>query len=189
MRVAILRASRRAVVFGTVACVLGLLASGCGDESTTGPEGLSVADLAGSWVASRFAYSQAGGGVALPEVDLVAEGAGILMEVERDGGFELVWLNEFGQLFDVRSGSLAFEEEAFLVITFDDEPGDLIAFVFTSLSEDSFRLTDDEGQVEFDLDGDGTDDPARLEIVLDRLTTSGGASGPLGSRQTSATHH
>lgn len=148
----------------TVGLLLAL--QGCGDETSAGPDGLTVADLAGSWTATEFRYSQAAAGPEIPDVELIGDGGSVTMLLESNGRF-VITITEPGGASDVLTGLLYFEEEDFLIIEIDGESG-FIDFFFTRLGDDAFRLTDNVGQVEFDLDGDGSDEAVRLEIRFQR---------------------
>lgn len=141
--------------------VLGLV--GCDSDDPTGPGGSTLSDLAGSWTATQFVYSQAGVGTALPTVDLVDEGYTVTLSIQSSGRFTLTTVDpEGGTESDM--GTLGFDPEAedFLLIVFDDDPEDELEFLFVVVNDDSFRLVDNTGEAEFDLDDDGDLDPARI---------------------------
>ena len=156
--------SRRAWALVTVG-LLGLVTA-CGDgDDGTGPDGLTIADLAGTWEASSFVYSQAGTGAAVPDVDLVADGGSATLLLQSDGSFVLTIVDDGGTP-DIAAGTMAFDGEDFLIVSIGP---DEIDFFFELLGDDAFRLTDNVGQAEFDLDGDGTDEPVRLAIRFERV--------------------
>ncbi len=144
------------------AVALGLAACG-GDSNPTGPDGITLDDLAGFWTATIFEFSQAGVGQALPPVDLVAEGFTVTIDIEASGRFTLSTAAPQGGV-ENDTGTLEFDSEAedFLLIVFDDEPGDELEFFFVIVSEDSFRLIDNTGEGTFDFDEDGVEEPARI---------------------------
>lgn len=143
------------------AAVLGL--AGCGDDDPSGPGGISTADLAGTWNATAFEYSQAGVGPAVPSYDIVAEGGSATLVIQADGSFTLTTVDP-GAGSESMPGVLGFDPEAedFLLVTFDDDPGDELEFFFVMDSDSSFQLIDNTGEGEFDLDGDGTAEPVRI---------------------------
>lgn len=157
-----LRTRTGGILFGLVPALL-LGTAGCGgDGDPTGPEGLGLADLAGPWTATVYEFSP-DGGPAYPAVDLPAEDFNVTLDIEPNGRFVLTTTSPQG-LAELESGILGFDPEAedFLLVTFDDEPGDELEFFFVIVSEDSFRLVDNTGEGEFDFDGDGVEEKARI---------------------------
>lgn len=144
-----------------LALLLGSTGCGSGDEPT-GPDGLTLADLAGRWTATVFEFSPAGG-APFDAVDLVAEGSTVVLEIEAAGRFVLTTTDPQDGA-EVQSGVLRFDSEAedFLLVTFDDEPGDESEFFFMREGPDSFRLIDSTGEGTFDFDGDGVEEVARI---------------------------
>lgn len=62
-----------APVHAALLAILTLALAGCGSDSgTTGPDGVTLASLAGTWTATQFEFSQADPGPSLPSTDLVA---------------------------------------------------------------------------------------------------------------------
>lgn len=137
--------------------------TGCGrGDDPTGPDGLTLGDLAGRWTATVFEFSPAGG-EAFPAIDLVADGSTVVLEIEPGGRFVLTTTGPQGTA-EVQPGALHFDPDAedFLLVTFDDEPGDELEFFFTRVGPDSFRLIDSTGEGAFDFDGDGVEEVARI---------------------------
>jgi len=153
----------RTSIASRVVGALLLTLAGCGGGGTpTGPEGVGLADLAGGWTATVFEFSQ-DSGPAFPPFDLVAEGFSVTLDIESNGRFVLATTSPQG-VSESDPGTLSFDPEAedFMLVTFDDEPGDESEFFFVIVSEDSFRLIDNTGEGEFDFDGDGVDERARI---------------------------
>lgn len=144
------------------ALLLGL--AGCGGDggTPTGPQGVSLVDLAGRWTATVFEFSPEGG-PAFPAVDLVVEGFSVTLDIQSNGRFVLTTTSPQG-VAENDPGTLSFDSEAedFMLVTFDDEPGDESEFFFLIVSEDSFRLVDNTGEGEFDFDEDGAEERARI---------------------------
>jgi len=154
---------QRSVSFFIMAGVF-VAVTGCTDGGTpTGPGGITLEDLADTWNATQFEFSQADGGPDLGSFDVVAEGGSVTLEIQSNGRFTLTTVNP-DDSFQSQSGELGFdsEEEDFLLVIFDDEPDDELEFFFLIENDDSFRLIDSTGEAEFDLNGDGVLDRARI---------------------------
>lgn len=154
--------TRSALVLVGIAA-FGLASCGGDSDGTTGPEGITLGDLAGSWTATQFEYSQAQEGPALPAVDLVAEGFTVTLSVESNGSFTLATTDPMAGTV-TQTGSMSFDLEAedFLLIVFDDDPNDELEFFFVLDGDNAFRLLDTTGEAEFDLDDDGNLDAAKI---------------------------
>jgi len=138
--------------------------AGCSKDGTpTGPDGITLEDLSDTWNATQFEFSQAGEGPDPGVFDVVAEGGSVTLDIQSNGRFTLVTVNPGGSS-QTQSGELGFDTEAedFLLVVFDDEPDDVLEFFFLIVNNNSFRLVDNTGEGEFDLDGDGVPEPARI---------------------------
>ena len=144
--------------FAFAAALAGALALGCGGDEGTGPGGITIADLAGTWDATTATFE---GVVGSGFVDVIADGGSVTLTITGDGRFTFV-LTLPGESPETASGTMHFEEDA-LVMTFDDDPSDAVFFIFF-LSDDTLTLA---GEDEFDFD-DGVDEPAILTLVLQR---------------------
>ena len=145
--------------------------TGCsGNGTPAGPNGITLEDLADTWNATHFEFSQAEAGPGLPTFDVVAEGGSVTLEVQSNGRFMLATVYPDGST-ESQSGKLGFdsEEEDFLLVVFDDESDDELEFFFVIENDDSFRLIDNTGEGEFDLDGDGVPDRARINSTWVRV--------------------
>ncbi|NNF58954.1 MAG: hypothetical protein HKN04_12015 [Rhodothermaceae bacterium] len=121
----------------------------------------SVAEIAGTWTATRATFSSAAEGPAL-EVDIIAEGGSAKLAIQTDGRFTLT-LAPLGEADDVSNGRLGFDEEL-LVVSFDEDP-DEFEFFTIQVTETTLSL---EGPAEFDFDGDGVEESARVALDLIR---------------------
>ena len=158
------RVSRSILAF----VILCLLCASCdsddnGDDddfSLVGTE-LSVAEIAGTWIATRALFGLAAAGPVV-EVDVVAEGGSVRLDIRTDGTFTLT-LTRAGGAPEVSTGRLGFDEDL-LVVSFDDDPDDFEYFGIQA-TDTTMRL---EGPVSFDVDGDGVEEAARVELELVR---------------------
>ena len=147
-----------------IIAVIFIALMGCSKEGTpTGPDDIMLEDLADTWTATQFEFSQAEGGPALESFDVIAEGGSVTLEIQPNGRFTLTTVNP-DESSEIDTGVLGFdpEEEDFLLVVFDDEPDDELEFFFIIVNNNSFRLIDNTGEGEFDLDGDGVPEPARI---------------------------
>ena len=130
---------------------------GSDDDFSLVGTNLSVSDIAGAWVATRAAFSPEADGPA-QEVDLVAQGGTVTLNIQNNGRFTLT-LSLPGAPPETATGRLGFDEDL-LVVSFDDDPDD---FDFFGIQATPTTLSV-QGPGEFDFDGDGTDEAARLEL-------------------------
>ncbi len=149
---------------------LGLYISSCSSDneedegidfsacSLNGPN-FSISEVTGNWVATQANFDIPG---TSQQVDVVAEGGTVTLNVQSSGAFTLV-ITEVGQAGETTTGDLAFCEGIFTV-RYDDAPN-IPEILQASLNGDVFQIT---GPVEFDVDGDGNDDEAFVILVLER---------------------
>ena len=129
-----------------------------GDEdfSQTGTN-LSVSDIAGSWTATSATFSG-------PEFfDLLADGGTVTLVIQNNGRFTFTMKVPDEPDDEVSTGKLGFDGE-YLVVIFDDDPGEEASF-FISLVNNILTL---RGQTEMDLDGNGKEDFGILELIMKR---------------------
>ncbi|NAS13593.1 hypothetical protein [Poritiphilus flavus] len=126
--------------------------------SLNGPN-FSISEVTGNWVATQANFDIPG---TTQQVDVVAEGGTVTLNVQADGGFTLV-ITEVGEAGETTTGDLAFCEGIFTV-RYDDAPN-IPEILNASLNGGIFQIT---GPVEFDVDGDGSDDEAFVILVLER---------------------
>ncbi|WP_420600987.1 hypothetical protein [Flagellimonas sp.] len=135
----------------------------CGDDegdSLTGT-GISISDIQGSWNAIRVEFDIAGSGASLA-IDVIQAGGSATLVIQPNGRFTLT-ITQMGESPEVTTGQMSVDEDL-LVIEFDDSPGESEFFGVRS-TENTLSIN---GPAEFDLDNDGMDDPARVEMDFER---------------------
>lgn len=146
--------------------IIPVLLTACGGDGVpTGPQGTTLASLAGTWNATEFRFEPVSG--AAIEFELIGLGGSATLTIQSDGRFTLRTTSPEGQS-ETEGGSLGFDPEVedFLLVQFDGE-SEPVEFFF-QLNGNTMRLSDTVGQGEFDFDGDGVDDPARVTLTLVR---------------------
>ena len=124
------------------------------DEFSDTGTNLSIADIAGNWMANSATFDG---------TDLLEDGATILLNIQNDGRFTFT-IKSPGEADDVTTGKMGFDGE-FLAVRFDDDPGEEASF-FISLINEILTL---RGQTEFDSDDDGMDEFGVLELIMERM--------------------
>jgi hypothetical protein len=135
--------------------------AGC--SSTSDPSGgLTIGDLAGDWNASEFRFTS----VENPSesAELIEEGGSAAFTISSDGAYTMVVTTPEASV-DTTQGFMVLEQ-GFLLVTNTAAPGSTTAFL-VNLAGTTLTMTTDEA--DFDFDGDGTEEPARLRIVLARI--------------------
>ncbi|TAI47262.1 hypothetical protein [Flagellimonas allohymeniacidonis] len=127
--------------------------------SLTGPN-FSISDISGNWVATQANFDIPGTTL---QVDIVADGGTVTLNVQSNGGFTLV-ITPNGSPSETTTGDLAFCEGLFTV-RYDDAPNEPETLA-GSLNNDVLTIT---GPVEFDVDDDGSDDEAFVILRFDRV--------------------
>jgi len=125
----------------------------------------SVSDIAGTWQATAAQFSRA---VAEPAllVDIVEQGALVVLTIESDGDFTLS-ISGAPNGSEVSTGRLGFDEDL-LVISFDDAPDD---WEYYGISATDVSLTV-SGPAEYDFEGDGSEEPANVTFEFERDAVS-----------------
>ena len=118
---------------------------------------LSMNDIAGNWKATTANYSYD-----TLFFDVVAEGGSVTLAIETNGRFTFT-LKLPEESDNVSTGQLGFDEE-WLAISFDDDPEEYEYF-FIELSNGNLTL---RGPAEFDVEGDGTEEPASVDLIMIR---------------------
>ena len=152
------------VVTRLLGCALLLICIyACGEDEGLDLDGseISISDIAGSWNATRAEFDIAGSGTSMA-IDVVEEGGTVTLVIQSNGRFTLT-ITEMGEDPEISTGQMSFDEDL-LVVEWDDSPGDDEFFSIQSTA----NTLSISGQAEFDLDGDGTDDPARAELDFER---------------------
>lgn len=128
------------------------------DCSLNGPN-FSISDVTGNWAATQANFDIPG---TSQQIDVVAEGGTVTLNVQSNGAFTLL-ITESGASSESTTGDLAFCEGLFTV-RYDDAPNDPETLQ-GSLNAGVFTIT---GPVEYDVDGDGSDDNAFVILRMER---------------------
>jgi hypothetical protein len=141
---------------------MSLAALACSDSAGPGG-GVTIDDLVGAWSATTVTYtSQMDPG---ERVDRVAGGGFATLTVDEDGAYVFV-LSPALEAPEVGSG-IAVVESGFLLVQNITEPGVTLAFAVT-LGSGTAGLVSDEPT--YDFDDDGEEEPATLQIGLQRAS-------------------
>jgi hypothetical protein len=129
------------------------LAVACSDD--TGP---SEDELVGTWNATKFEFVS----VANPnlKLDAIAFGATLMMVLHSDGTYTIT-TGFPGEPTETETGTWSASEDVF---TLSDSEGDMQFDM--SLSGNTLTLAGADG--EFDLNDDGIDEPAKVNVTLVR---------------------
>ncbi len=159
--------------FVTAAALVGM-AVACGDEGPNGNGGVTVADLAGTWTASRFEYAP----VADPTqaLDLITTAGGsVSITVAADGSYDASLVYALGQPAVPFSGTISISGTTITLAVSDTVtagPIELLPsepFVFDTFTLSGNLLTLSASDVEFDFTLQGNPEvPATLVMVLNR---------------------
>jgi hypothetical protein len=128
---------------------------GCGDAT-----GIQPVDLAGSWVASEYRFTNPAN--TAQTVDLVAVGGSLSLMIMADGNYT-VTIQEPGNVPETRSGTVEVRGDTLTISeSGQGSPTDYLA----QRSGDTLTMTTSDE--EFDFDQDGTDEPADVRAVYVR---------------------
>lgn len=145
----------------TVGLVGAAVIAGCGDSSGPGSD-VTIGDLVGGWNATTVTYtSQLNPG---ERVDRIAGGGFATLTVADNGGYAFVLVPPLA-VPEVGIG-VAVVERGFLLVQNITEPGVTIAFAVT-VANGALGLLSDEPT--YDFNGDGEEEPAILQIGLQRV--------------------
>lgn len=152
---------KRTILLPTLmACVL---LAGVACDDTTAPEDITIADLADTWVATAFIYTNKQD--LSQRIDLVEGGGSFTMTINNDGSVSGT-TNLTGNA-EPFAGSLSVSNG--IITLTDTEPALPEDVQFSiELSDSDDTLTMATGDADFDFDGDEVMDDAELEIVLVR---------------------
>lgn len=136
--------------------------AGCGDDDPTDPGDESR--FVGSFEASSMIFTPDATG---NPVDVIPFGASLSVDVESD--LDFTWtLTAPGGAQDVRSGILVVNESSSTAtLNFDSAEHDDITGTYDFSNNDN-TLTLQSDDVEFDVNQDGVDDPASVQVILQR---------------------
>jgi hypothetical protein len=118
-----------------------------------------IQEISGVWVASNAIYSE----IADPtnRVDLIALGFAVTMDIEPNGDWALL-LSANEVLVDLQVGTMALDGK---LLTIVDETGTYTGRAYLEGEQVALQM---RGGTEFDFDGDGTAEPAKLNLIMDR---------------------
>ncbi len=149
--------SARARVCGIA--VVAILASGCGDEGPS--DDLTYAELVGNWPLLSLVFtSDADPATTFDFTD--ASGSGSLT-FEDDTTFLLVLVPDPGSPSVSVTGTVEIDGET--ITLNDDSETDPVRLTG---SRTGTRLEFETEEAEYDFNGDGTDEPARVDVVFTR---------------------
>ena len=155
----------RQVLLGLWVIVVGAALPACDlggeDEFPLEGTGISIDDIAGTWIATKIAFSPTAPGPA-QEVEVVAQGGSGRLMIQSNGRFTLT-ITLPGEAPEVTTGQLGFDEDL-LVVIYDDEPDDFEYFAIQS----SATTLSIRGPASYDFDGDGFEEAASAELDFDR---------------------
>jgi hypothetical protein len=126
----------------------------CGD-GPTGPSGLSLGDLVGSWTAVSFVTSAAG-----DSIDLVDLGGAMNVDISADGRITIATRDPGATDFGTETGTVQVVRTGVMRLSV----GTPTEFSYT-VSTTDLRFS---GPSEADIDGDGVDDPVVVDAVFRR---------------------
>lgn len=139
-------------------------------QANCGPS-YCVADLQGTWNATRISFSYCGGGMIDPSfVDIIEAGATATMVVQSNGRFTLT-ITFPDQTTESISGKIYFENNTWFAIQFDDDPPNDPTYFGDALSNNKtvFELTGGPETAEFDFDDDGEEECASVSLRLEKV--------------------
>jgi hypothetical protein len=157
--------SRRRLLGGLSLSAIGLAAlAGCGDLSEF-VKPITPAEISGEWHATDLVLTSATD----PTVsfDAIAEGLSLFLRFSIDGEYQQI-IQETGQDDDVEVGSYEIVDD-FILVELDSAPGDTTHFSYEfQTSKTAFSLTLLTDDLDYDFNGDGTDEPALVFAIVIR---------------------
>lgn len=131
-------------------------------QAYIGPS-FSISDFKGTWNATSavFTYS---GQPPVPEIsscDVIADGGTVTMVVQSNGSYTLTVARALlgAETF---SGTMHYEDGELFAIQFDDDSLNDPNYFEGTLSNSTFTLYGGPNTAEWDIDGDGDDDPCSV---------------------------
>jgi len=140
-------------------CGLALVQSACITSTDIG----TVDELAGRWVASNAIYSE----LADPtnRFDLIAEGFEVTMQIEENGEWALLLVRQ--ELVGLQVGTMTVDGKLLLITTQGaDSAVTEAGRVYLEGDQAAIQILGEDQ--EWDFDGDGTAEPAKLNLIMDR---------------------
>lgn len=131
------------------------LAAACSDA------GVVEADLVGTWAATQFEF-RATSGDPVVTFDFIQNGAAVTIVINATGTYQVTVTPAGGGAPDVESGTWTLDGGDLLILT---ATGD-ISGTELDVSLSGATLTVHSTDVEFDLNEDGTDEPAILNAIF-----------------------
>lgn len=139
-----------------------LAGAACSDDDPTGPDDAEL--FVGTFVATSMIFTPDGGG---SPIDVIPFGASLTVTIDAQGDFSWT-LTPPGQPAENEVGTLDVDASAHTVtVDFQDPEADDI-FADYSFSADGEVLTLQADDVQFDLNQDGVDDPASVQVIMER---------------------
>lgn len=140
-----------------------LVVAGLGTGCITSTDLDTIEEFAGRWVASHAIYSE----LADPtnRFDLIAEGFEVTMQIEENGEWALLLIGE--GVVGLQVGTMTLDGKLVLITTkgSDDEETEA-GRVYLEGNQAAIQILGEEQR--WDFDGDGTPEPAKLNLVMDR---------------------
>lgn len=143
---------------------VGLSLPSCGDLSEF-IKPITPAEISGEWRATDLVLTSADD----PTVsfDAIAEGLSLFLRFSIDGEYQQI-IQEPGQDDDVEVGTYEIVED-FILVELDSAPGDTTAFSYEfQTSKTAFSLTLLTDDLDYDFDGNGTEEPALVFAIVIR---------------------
>ena len=138
--------ARRSIFLAALlACFTFLMACSGDDDPPLEGNNINMADLAGTWTATRATFNG---------TDIVADGGALTMVIQANGRFTLT-LKRVGMDDMVFTGQLGFDEQ-WLAVEYDTDPGEWEYYDYSlTNNKTEFNIG---ANSEFDFDDDGIDE-------------------------------
>jgi hypothetical protein len=138
--------------------LVALLTLGCGDEGPS--EDLTYAELVGNWPLLSLVFTSDADPATT--FDFQAAGGSGSLTFQPDTTFIFVLLRDPGSPTESASGPVELTGET-ITLTDDDDPD----LPLLSGHRSGTRLVFETENAEYDFDGDGTEEPARVDVVFE----------------------
>ncbi len=144
--------------------------SSCGSDDEPGTfdyplEGsvYAMSDLAGTWNATIATFEDQDDETNI--LDIIAEGGSATLIIQSDGRFTFSFTLP-GEGTSQFAGQTGFSGNALVILVDGDEPGEDEAFLAVNVIDEVLYIA---GPVEFDVDGDSTDEIAFMDLALESV--------------------